>query len=388
MIIKWQNIILILLLLVLTACVEEYWPDLDNKYQRLLVVEGNITNDPGPYTLQLSMSTSVDNPTFQTLSGYEAIISDNLGNSENLTEVEPGTYQTAIDGIRGIVGREYRITIFSPDGKTYQSDFEELKQPVAIDSVYVELEYEEYADYPYDMPGYQFLLNTHIANDNVSYYLWKLEQTYEYHADFLIFFWYNGQLHDFPNHYLYNVCWTTNSVNQIFTESTYGLTEPVLNNFPLNYVSFDTRELSVRYSLLVEQFTISEQAQEFWKNVKEQNTSGGELYSTMPFQVRGNLYNVNDPNETVLGYFFAAGVDTKRIFIDRPGYPLKMYYPECELTSVDYEAYGWMFLSNDPNEWPIYVTMDAGGSRARPNPDCLDCRENGGTTNKPEFWID
>ncbi|MCD4731084.1 MAG: DUF4249 domain-containing protein, partial [Bacteroidales bacterium] len=127
---------LMMILVSFTACEDRYWPDLGDKYQDLLVVEGMITNDPGPYTLKLSLSTSVDHPVYLPLPGYEAIINDNSGNTEILTEVEPGIYKTAVDGIQGVPGRKYQLTIQSPDGKTYQSDFDELKEPVEIDSVY------------------------------------------------------------------------------------------------------------------------------------------------------------------------------------------------------------------------------------------------------------
>ena len=32
--------------------------------------------------------------------------------------------------------------------------------------------------------------------------------------------------------------------------------------------------------------------------------------------------------------------------------------------------------------------MNTSGARAVPNPVCVDCRENGSTIVKPEFWID
>ena len=196
---KSVNQVLLMIFLLLTSCEEQFWPELGEKYENILVVEGTITNDPGPYTLLLSLSTSFENPVYIPLSGYEAIINDNLGNSEILSEVEPGVYKTAVDGIHGVPGRKYQLTIQSSDGKTYQSDFEELRAPVGIDSVYVELEYRENAGFPFDIPGYQFLLNTKASIIDSSYYLWKLERTFEYHADFRVYFWYDGELHTFPD---------------------------------------------------------------------------------------------------------------------------------------------------------------------------------------------
>jgi len=385
---KLVHLTLISIIILLSSCEDPYWPELDDKYENLLVVEGMITNDPGPYTLKLSSSTHVDQPAYLPLSDYEPIISDNLGNSELLTEVEPGIYKTAENGIRGIPGRKYQLSIKSSEGKIYQSDFDKLNEPVEIESVYVDLEYREVDGFSVDIPGYQFRLNTNRAIEDSSYFLWKLERTFEYHADFLIYFWYAGELHVFPDADSLQVCWRSGSIYEIFTESTVGLTEPILTGSPLHYVSFHNREFSVRYSVLVDQFTILKNAQEYWQNVKEQNTSGGELYTKMPFQVRGNLKNINDLDEPVLGYFHAAGIDTRRVFINRPGYPVEMYYSVCELSEPDYMEYGFMFFGNYPRDWPRYVTMDASGNRAVPVPACVDCRESGGTLVKPEFWIE
>lgn len=382
------NLMGLLMIILFFSCEERYWPDLGDKYQSILVVEGKITSDPGPYTIHLSTTTTVYDPIYESLTGYEVILNDNFGNTETLEEDEPGYYKTAENGIQGVIGRSYQITIHSPDEKTYQSNFEELKSPIGIDTVFVEIEYQESTTSGSGIPGYQFYLNSKPANEDSSYFLWQMQRTFEYQSDFLIYFWYDGELHLFPDTDSLQNCWRTDRVFQIFTESTVGLSEPVLTGFPLHYVSFDNREFSIRYSLLINQYTISEQAQEYWKYVNEQNSSGGELYTKMPFQVRGNIVNINDPNEPVLGYFHAAGVDTKRVFFNRPGYPIEMVYPKCELREPDYMEYGFMFYGYNPGDYPRYVTMNTGGARAVPNPVCVDCRESGGTIVKPEFWID
>lgn len=385
---NFSSPLLLMAIVLFTSCEEQFWPELGDKYENILVVEGMITSEPGPYTVLLSSSTSIDNPVYTPLSGYEAIFMDNLGNSEILSEVESGVYKTAVDGIQGTIGKKYQLSIQSPQGKTYQSGFEEIRAPVGIDSIYITLDYRENSGFPFDIPGYQFYLNTEAATKDSTYYLWKLERTYEYHADFRTYFWFDGELHSFPDTDSIKICWKTDPVYQIFTESTVGLAEPIISDFPLHYVSFDNREFSVRYSLLVNQLTISEQAQEYWKRVNEQNTTGGEFYTKMPYQVRGNINNINNPDETVLGYFQAAGSDKKRVFFNRPDFQVKMYYPFCELHEPDYLEYALMLQFPDPRDWPQYVTMNAYYSRAVPVQECVDCRENGGTIDKPEFWID
>jgi len=145
--------------------------------------------------------------------------------------------------------------------------------------------------------------------------------------------------------------------------------------------------LSIRYSLLTSQYSISKNAYTFWTNVKEQNENLGDLYSKQPFQIRGNIYNVNNSSEPVLGYFTVAGISQKRIFVNKPGPPVVMRYGECKLVEQDYMNFAVLFLTS-PAEWPEFATYDENGANAYPPQVCLDCREKGGTIEKPDFWID
>ncbi len=376
------------MMILLPACEDPYWPELGNKYEDLLVVEGRITSQPGPYTVKLSRSTTLLYPKYFPLEGFEVIIEDNAGNSETLAETAPGVYQTAPDGIQGVVGRSYRLRLNGPTGKSYASDFEVMPQPVAIDTLYTSIEYAPSENFVSDIPGYQFYINTRPAAQDSTYFRWRLEETYEYNADFKIYQYYDGNLHVFPNPDSLYTCWKTEPVYEIFTTTTAGLSDPVISDFPLHYVSFEQREFSVRYSLLIEQLTLPEKTYKFWKAVADQNNEGGGLYNTLPYQISGNIHNLNDETESVPGYFEVAGLDVKRIFINRPEPPMQMYYPVCVLTQADYEEYGFMFRTRDWREWPKYVVVDINGTRAVPPKQCSDCRERGGTLTKPEFWIE
>ena len=70
------------------SCIDEYWPELD-KYENLLVVDGYISNEPGPYEVKLSLSSKVDQLTTNPVPNATVIIMDDQGVSEVLTETEP-----------------------------------------------------------------------------------------------------------------------------------------------------------------------------------------------------------------------------------------------------------------------------------------------------------
>lgn len=371
----------------LLSCEESFNPQLEPKYDNLLVVEGEITNTPGPYRIILSYSGSLD--TKQILPATSALVEiiDDMGNQELLSETIPGTYLTHPEGIHGQEGRQYKINITLPNGKKYTSDFQLLKTPPVISLVYPQVEYQIDETLPYDPAGYRFYVNTEIPEGDTVYYMWKLTSTYKYAADLVIRWIYDGQLRPFTNFDSLRYCWTTYRISAFYLFQNEHLEITELNDFPLHFVGTDVRDLSIRYSLLTEQYSISKNAYEFWSKVKEQNESMGELYSKQPFQIRGNVFNPENADEPVLGFFMVAGKSENRIFVNRPEAPVIMRYGECVLVEQDYMNFGSIFRSN-PSEWPEFATIDINGSNAYPPQSCLDCRENGGVIEKPDFWID
>jgi len=299
----------------MVSCIDSYDPEITT-YENLLVVDGNISNEPGPYIVRLSLSSSVADPQFIPVVNATIKILNNLGDIFLLSETEPGIYQTDPTAT-GVVGRSYKIEVITATGKVYYSHFEEIKKPVAIDTVFHEIVTRQHADYDYDLYGYEFLVNTEVAEDHETYFKWDLEATYQYQSEYTIRWYYDGVLHWFhgPDS-LYN-CWKSNKINSIYISATNALSEPIVSMFPLNFVSTETREISVRYSLLVKQRSISKEAYTYWNEVKKQNGGGSSLYSTQPYFIRGNVFNQADPEEPVLGYFMVNGGDEVRTFVDR-----------------------------------------------------------------------
>ena len=369
-----------LFLVIVTSCVDEYWPEMD-KYENLLVVDGMISNAPGPYTIKLSRSSNVNAPQIDPYSGCRIRFLDDLGNQEKLVELkdEPGTYITTTPGYKGIVGRKYMIDITTPDEEIYQSGFEEIFAPVGIDTVYASIEYRPHDILERDRVGYQFYLDSKVADSDTNFLLWKLEETWEYWSDFTIDFLYYGYFQEFANWDSLYKCWRTQNVTHIYTATTQNLSSPVIRNFPLHFVDTETKKLSVRYSLAVRQLSITPDAHFYWDNIKNQISDGGSLYTKQPFQVRSNVSNIENPDEPVLGYFLVAGESRKRIFVNPP-VGVSFYYPRCE-PNFDLRVLGFA----PPSSWPIYLTSIE-GRLAVGGDGCFDCTIYGGTTEKPAWW--
>lgn len=380
--------IIILLILLISGCKEEF-PLNFNTSEKILVVEGGITNIPGPYSIRLSTTLPVNQPLRVPYKNCIVTVSDNKGQSEILTETEPGVYKTSENGIQGEIGNEYSLSVKTPEGKEYKTEFQEMKAAIEIDSVYAELNIKEDLDFPYGLPGYQFYTDTKPAQDRESYILWNLIETYKYEADYPLYalyfygdiFYVNRDMDTIADIVYLNydtlfTCWKTETVKNIFTAQTANLTHPVIKRQPLHLVTTDTKKLSLRYSLLVQQCTISKNAYNFWKGIHDQISDESFLYTKQPYNVTGNLKNLDDPAELTFGYFTVASVNQKRIYYNRPN--TTFYFKK---------GYAADPIDLNKKAQPVFLISTDEGMKFV-HKDCVDCRTEGGIIYKPDFWIE
>jgi len=81
-----------------------------------IVIEGLITDKPGPYNVLISKSGSYFNqPVLPPVSGAMVIISDNAGTIDTLDELKPGSYFTS--KTRGIPGHTYTLKVISENNE-------------------------------------------------------------------------------------------------------------------------------------------------------------------------------------------------------------------------------------------------------------------------------
>lgn len=103
------------------ACQKVVEVPLNNSDPRL-IIEGTITNNPGPYYVKLSTTGSYyDKGKTPSVSDASVVITDDVGNKDILTPVsdQPGIYQTNI--LQGVPGRTYHLRV-DYNSKVYEAD--------------------------------------------------------------------------------------------------------------------------------------------------------------------------------------------------------------------------------------------------------------------------
>ena len=368
----------------LAGCVDPYYPEFEDN-QKSLVVEALITDQPGWQVIYLSRSSPVNERETHAETDAYVSVSDDLGRSIEFVEQDPGAYYAWMTSGELGTGISYRLQVVTSNGEVYESEPEMFPSPSpSIDSVYWEFETAGTYDRTESVNGIRFFLDLEAEADQGRNFRWELVETWEYQAANPIDYYYDGILHEWPDSFSYHTCWITGKIDQIYTATTRKAESNTIKGFPLNYVSEESNRLSTRYSLQVLQYSLNDEAYDFWKRIEVQNQESGGIYEQQPDYVSGNMYNMNNKEEYVLGFFNMCPVSEMRIFLDS--------VPELTYTDIDCDLEFIMHPASRPPGMRIpFFLVSFNPLRIGPPYGvgthlCFDCRNGGGTIIKPEFW--
>ncbi len=385
-ILKKVNLNLFIGLIMFSSCIDKY--DIGNKMDTIpaLVFEGTIMSNTEVQTFKLTQSVNTyDNVAAEPLANCDITVEDIDGNEFPffLDYSYAGKYVGHIGKEFLVVGNQFRVHIFNNDnGKEYLSDYEAMTPCPPVDSVYWEVKKDsQIVNSMVSNTGLQFYVDIK-ADDNYSrFYRWKLTETYEFHATWPITAYYAGHIEtlDEPD-YSRSVCYNTETVKKVFSTSTKQLDENVYLKYPLQFVSNRTQRLYYRYSLLVDQMSLTEKAYFYWEQLKQNNQESGGLFDKQPAQVIGNIKCITNPEQKVLGYFGVSDVSEKRLFLG----PVQDFDYERIFCIPQYTE-GRLLRATRYYDWPIYLIL-TDTAMYTGEPYCFDCTLNGGSLNPPDFW--
>lgn len=377
--------IYILFFILFSGCIEPFSPEIDESEEQI-VIEGQITDKEGDHYVRITHTAIYSDPEKKPVTDCHVEVIDNYGNTFEFYESEPGVYKQWLPDDFLNTGTSYKLIVRTPEGTEYESDFNELLySSPPIDSVYYEIESREGSDPANPLHGLQFYLDFSAPLDAGRNYRWELEETWEYKATYRIQYYYDGTaIIPFDEPFSLMHCWKTQAVPELFTSTTKNSNSNSIIKFPLHYVANTGNKLKIKYSLLVKQYALSDAAFKYWHMVQEQSQERGGLYESQPANLSGNIYNPNDPDEEVLGYFEVSSVTEKRIFVSE-SFRFRIYDAKCYLQFVNSV---WQLRKY--NTFPVYMIsfsdMGTGPPYGVGLGICFDCTSVGGVTKKPDFW--
>lgn len=312
--------VLVACLVWLTGCIEQYDLKVDDQ-EKILVVNGLITDEPGPYTVKLSTTfkygaffSDID----PSVEGATVSISDETGATETLKEKSTGVYVTDTNGMRGRIGGQYSLKIRLKNGKEYASATETLLAVPAIERLYARLKPVLQVDKDGNSltKNYvQFLIDTKDPSGIRNFYRWSFINTYEISTqpwDFVVY-GKNGPIPQPKD--CCDQCWITkaNTVANVANDHQFNGNSLIEHQVAL--LPFTAELFQNKHHIEVKQYALSETAYSFWKILNSQISETGSIQEPAPANAGGNIKNPANPNEEILGYFNAAGVSKRTLFV-------------------------------------------------------------------------
>lgn len=303
-------------LLFLSGCQEEYIATLDNM-EPILVVDGLITDQPGPHTLTLSKTAKFQGETQpEKVSGASLWITSSDGSTISLFEIQPGVYRTP-SSFSGSIGNSYTLHITTPDGEVYRSAPQEILAPLTLDSIFGQLGQEIFFShspissnvYVSAVQGAHTFLKTSGGSAEITRYRFISELYLQYVIE-------HGGVGGAAE--TYSNCWTKRIINDQLANdvgnpnSLPQSTDKVgfVMRYSEDYVYYGiTPQLYDLHRVLINKiYTLNEDSYLFHKAKNEQLGDEGRFFDPIASQIPGNLRCTSDPSKRVLGLFEASSV--------------------------------------------------------------------------------
>ena len=315
----------------LSGCIERFDYSPDETGSPILVIDGGITNRQVKQMLRLSWSTKYGLVPFVPNTNAFVTIIENGITVDTCLEISDGTYQIDGDIIKPQPGKQYSVQVKTPGGKIYRSEPETMPDRVKPDSAYFEMERSQIRN---DAGTYvekwniNVYVNTPIPTQHSSSYLrWRVSEAYD-------FFELKASNLDVPK-----TCYMTKDITyqdiQLFNgeDLSGGYLE---HKLVTTRTTEPTYEFTYVHYFNISQFCITRKAFEYWTRLKMVTNPTGSFIDTPPAAIIGNVHNLDDNAEVVLGYFEVSTEEIARVKTVPPGM-LPYYAPNpCKYPFPNY----------------------------------------------------
>lgn len=243
--------------------------------ETLLVVDGWITDQPGPHSISLSTTSPYFNDqAAPRKSGAEISVTDSEGNVENFTEKSAGVYESSEDFV-GVVGQKYFLNI-QLGNEVYEAETE-IRRPAQIDSL---------------TQAYKEKTMMNKEGIYVQYFGPEAEGTGDFYRFRILR---NGQLLNKPTDLIV--------VQDRLSDGVY-----------FRETQFHSEPFEVSDRIVIENWSITEDAYFFYSEMRDQISNGG-MFADPIANIRTNIKSAPGNSLKAVGYFGAASVVKKELII-------------------------------------------------------------------------
>lgn len=305
------------------SCIDPFEAKTDSNAE-YLIVEGMLTTKAKSHEIRITRSSRFITETFMDLNrpvtGARVFISDEFGAGVILIERGNGYYDTPADYF-GEIGKKYTLEIVLADGTIYSSFPEEIKEVPKVDSVTYNTVNKPTEQRYLDEIGVEVYAHFQDPPEEENYYFWRPLESYymvvtepeQYYTPVF----YEPPRHPWPLECC-NVCYDS-EIPFPYTLITHSDRESngLYQKRMMTYIIDDGLRFKDTYRLDLLHLSITENAYRYLRLVNQQRGLSGSVFDLPPANIRGNMANISNPEEQVLGYFFACDEEFIRTYIKR-----------------------------------------------------------------------
>ncbi|MEO0570935.1 MAG: DUF4249 domain-containing protein [Bacteroidota bacterium] len=393
-----------ILTLTLLGCVEPIEIDTNVRstvdIKDILVVEGTLTNQLKRHSVVLRRGNTFADDSLIDIENANVSVLDNLGNVFSFFENQPGTYLSE-SLFQALPENEYQLRI-EVAGKVYNSEKVGLPPPGAIDRVFAQRLINNSG-----LEGIGIFVDAVVALNEPPLLRFTYEETYKIIAPL----WtpLDMAVLDRNPPYVFGlvpkeeekrVCFGSQASNNIIQNEGVTLIGNRVENVLVRFIPRDDFIISHRYSILVKQLVQAPNAFAFYQTLNELSSNSSVFTDVQPGFIGGNIRNIEDSDEKVIGYFEVAQESEKRLFFNYedffPDEDLPPYIISCSFLSAPAailpDGVSSPLLDAIDSGLLVYVRdndgqVEDGGPFLTARRECGDCTSLGSNI-VPEFWTE
>ena len=369
----------ILALACLGSCVYPYDSLPESRKERTLVVDGRILIG-GISSIQLNYVTPL-NATGGSYPSGDAWIEDDLGNIFRDASHELSRSFSIHTESPAAGASSYRAVV-EVDGERYASDWIVPDNPPVIDDITFEA----------DDDNVSVMVDLGTGDSKTGYAGFLLEENWEFHADeyprsFINTatweYYTDREISNMDSLIVNYWCFRSDSTKSVIMLDYSNLEGDAVKSFPVKTFPRTDSRNHKRYSVNVKAFSLSKDAYDYGRRLREMSNVGSDLFTPDPGTLNGNIHCETDPLREVMGIVLAGKMTSRRAFMR--GQYAKQAQSYVPFVFVEKEDMPLMYY--DRLYRPVRLlshedTMSVGWAPIR----CIDCIEDGGTQTPPDFW--
>ena len=301
----------VLIFITIISCTEPYVLETEN-FEDLLVVEATITNEYKKQEVKLTRTIPLEQDLLNIEHGATVTISTNTGIVYSFSEINDTYISDQEFQVESSV--LYTLRIETSNGKIYLSNNEKMPTALQIEEVKAIQETKD------NVLGVAINVSSSDPTNSSNFYRYEYIETYKiippYWSPNKVEVGTNNQFIVSPRTTETRVCYSSAFSNSINITSTENQSLDIVKDFNIHFLPKEDPKIANRYSILVKQYVQNPEAYNFYKTLKSLSSSGSLLSQVQPGFIVGNIQNINDLDEKVVGYFDVTSVSEKRIFFN------------------------------------------------------------------------